>query len=71
MRDITEEERRHYHRHGVVHLPGLLDDDWLERLEAAFAEAMSADQARLNLVDFKALTPMIEASGAAFVTPRC
>ena len=69
MRDITEEERRHYHRHGVVHLAGLLDDDWLGRLEAAFAEAMSADQAQLNLVDFKALTPMIEASGAAFVTP--
>ena len=69
MRDITEEERQHFDRHGVVHLPGLLDDDWIGRLEAAFAEEMSADQARLNLVDFKALTPMIEASGAEFVTP--
>ena len=64
MRDITEEERRHYETHGVVHLPGLLDDDWLKRLEAACAEEMSADQAQLNLVDFKALAPMIEASGA-------
>ena len=69
MRDITGEERRHYDRHGVVHLPGLLDDDWLGRLEAAFAEEMSGDRAGLNLVDFKALTPMIEASGADFVTP--
>ena len=68
MRDITGEERRHYDRHGVVHLPGLLDDDWLGCLEAAFAEAMSADQAGLNFVDFKALAPMIEASGAEFVT---
>ena len=37
MRDITDEERRHYHDHGVVHLPGLLDEDWVERLESAFA----------------------------------
>ena len=28
IRDITEEDRRHYERDGVVHLPGLLDDDW-------------------------------------------
>ena len=70
MRDITEEERRHYHHHGVVHLPGLLDDDWIGRLEAAFAEEMAADQAGLNLVDFRALTPMIEASGAEFITPE-
>lgn len=69
MREITEEERRHYESHGVVRLPGLLDADWLKRLEAAYAEEMSADQTRLNLVDFKALTPMIEASGAEFVTP--
>jgi len=70
LRDITEEERRHYDRHGVVHLPDLLGDDWLGRLEAAFAQEMSADQAGLNVVDFKALTPMIEASGAEFVTPE-
>ena len=69
MREITKEERLRYDRHGVVHLPGLLDDDWLKRLEAAFAEEMSADQTRVNFVDFKALTPMIEASGAEFVTP--
>ncbi len=70
MRDITEEERRHYHHHGVVHLPGLLDDDWIGRLEAAFAEEMAADQAGFNLVDFRALAPMIEASGAEFITPE-
>ena len=69
MRNITEAERRHYHRHGVVHLPGLLDDAWLARLGAALAEEMSSDPAGLNLVDFKALAPMIEASGAEFVTP--
>ena len=69
MREITREERRHYDRHGVVHLPGLLDDDRLKRLEAAFAEEISADQTQVNFVDFKALAPMIEASGAEFVTP--
>ena len=69
MREITEEERRRYQRDGVVHLPGFLDEDWLGRLEAAFSEEMSADQSQLNLVDFKALTPMLEASGAALVTP--
>ena len=31
---------------------GLLDDDWLKRLEAV-AEEMSADEAQLNIVDFK------------------
>ena len=70
MRDISKEERRHYHRHGVVHLPKFLDDNWLARLEAAFASEMSADQTELNLVDFKALTPMIKGTGAEFVTPR-
>ncbi len=69
MRDITDEERRHYRDHGVVHLPGLLDQDWIERLESAFAQEISADQASVNFVDFKALTPMIEASGAKFVSP--
>ena len=69
MRNITEEERLHFDRQGVVHLPGLLDDEWLARLQAAFAEEISADQTRVNFVDFKALTPMIEASGAQFVTP--
>ena len=38
MRDITEEERRHYDRHGVVHLPGLLGEGWIKRLEAAFTD---------------------------------
>ena len=70
MRDITEAERQHYDRHGVVYLPGLLDDDWTGRLDAACAEAMSADQAGLNVADFKALTPMIEASGAKLLTPE-
>ena len=69
MRDATEEERQRYHRDGVVHLPGFLDDDWLRRLEEAFAEEMSADQTELHVVDFQALAPMIEASGAEFVTP--
>ena len=69
MRDITEEEQRHYERHGVVHLPGLLDDDALRRLEAAFAEETAADQSELNVVDFTALAPMLEASGAELVTP--
>lgn len=70
MRELTETERRHYHDHGVVHLPGFLDNDWLARLEAALLEETSVDPAGLNLVDFKALTPVIEAAGAELVTPE-
>ena len=70
MRKVTRAERRHYSDHGVVYLPGFLDEDWLKRLEAAFDIEMSADPAALNLVDFKALTPMIEAAGAELVTPE-
>ena len=69
MTAITEADIPHYDRHGVVRLPGLLDGDWLGRLEAAFADEMSADPAQVNFVDFKALMPMLEASGAELVTP--
>ena len=68
MRDVTEEERRRYERDGVVHLPGLLDENWVERLEAAVAQALSADPAQINFVDFNTLVPMLEARGAEFVT---
>ena len=69
MRVISEEERQAYEHQGFVHLRGLLDKDWLRRLESAIAEELSSDRAELNFVDFKALAPMIEASGAEFVTP--
>ena len=69
MTAITEADIRHYDRHGFVHLRGLLDGAWIERMEAAFAEEMSADPAQVNFVDFKALMPMLEASGAELVTP--
>ncbi len=69
MRDITEEERRHYDRHGVVHLSCFLDDDWFAHLKAACAQEMAEDQTRLNFVDFTAMIPIIEASDAEFVTP--
>ena len=69
MRDITEEERQHYDRHGVVHLPGLLDEVWIKRLEAAFAEEMSADQDQVYFTDFNTIAPMIEARGDELVTP--
>ena len=70
MRHVTEEERQHYHEHGVVHLPGFLDEDWLRRLEKAFMEEMSADPDGVNLADFNVITPMLEAVGAELVTPQ-
>jgi len=45
MRNITQNEIRHYREHGVVYLPGLLDADWLKRMDVAFAEEMFADPA--------------------------
>jgi len=41
MREITERGATALDHHGVVHLPGLLDDEWLKRLEAAFMDATS------------------------------
>ena len=70
MRNITETERRHYRDHGVVHLRAFLDEDWLRRLEVAFADEMSADPGDVHLVDFKTLVPMLEAAGAELVTPE-
>ncbi len=69
MRDITEDEKHEFHRQGVVHLSNFLDDDWLGRLRAACAQEMGEDPSRLDFVDFTTITPMIEASGAEFVTP--
>ena len=40
MREITEEEIRHYREHGVVYLPNLLDARWLEDMQTAYAEEM-------------------------------
>ena len=70
MRKVTTAERRHYRDHGVVYLPEFLDEDWLKRLEAACYIETSTDSAGLNIVDFRALTPMFEAAGAKLVTPE-
>jgi hypothetical protein len=51
VRKITEDEIRHYQKHGVVYLPDLLDAGWLKDMEAAFAEEMFADPAGLNHLD--------------------
>ena len=40
IREVTEEEARHYQEHGVVYLPDFLDAGWLKEMEAAYAEEM-------------------------------
>lgn len=40
MRPITESEIQHYHDHGAVYLPDLLDESWLARLQTAYTEEM-------------------------------
>ena len=35
LRDITQAEIETYDRDGVVHLPGILDQEWVERMRAA------------------------------------
>ena len=35
MREITAEEIETYERDGVVHLPGIVDEEWVERIQTA------------------------------------
>jgi len=63
MRKITEDEVRHYQEHGVVYLPGLLEEGWLKDLEAAFAEEMFADPEGLNHLDLGSGARFLEQQG--------
>jgi len=63
MREITDEEIRHYREHGVVHLPNLLDDGWLKDLEAAYVEEMFADPEELGHLDLAAGARFLKQQG--------
>ena len=63
MREITEEEVRHYQKHGVVYLPNLLNESWLKDLESAFAEEMFADPQGLNHLDLRSGAQFLEQQG--------
>ena len=41
-RDITPDEVEAYDRDGVVHLPGILDQEWVERMRAAVDRILEA-----------------------------
>ncbi len=40
LRDITQAEIETYDRDGVVHLPGILDQEWVERMRTAIDRAL-------------------------------
>lgn len=63
MREITEDEVRHYQEHGVVYLPNLLDAEWLERMLKAYNEEMSADVEGLNTLDVVHASEMLSSIG--------
>jgi len=63
MREITEDELRHYREHGVVYLPGLLDEGWLKDMEAAFTDEMFADPEGLNHLDLGLGARFLERQG--------
>jgi len=68
MRDLTSAEIEHYHEHGVVYLPQLLDTDWLLRMAGAFAEVMAAPPHSLNHIDIVAGAQAMQAAGIELVT---
>ncbi len=63
MREITDTEIAHYHEHGAVYLPELLDQDWIARMDTAFTEEMFADPAGLNHIDIGANASAMNAQG--------
>ena len=52
LRDITQAEIETYDRDGVVHLPGILDQEWIERMRAALDRVLESPGPRG--VDFNA-----------------
>jgi len=68
-RDVTPEEIAAYQADGVVHLPGILDDDWVVRAEAGFEEAMNATNEGLHETDLGAMAEMLAAGGVKLLTP--
>ena len=68
MRQITDAEIQHYREHGVVYLPDLLDDDWLERMKVAYTEEMFGDVADVNIADIGASAKMLAEQGVELVS---
>lgn len=63
MRQITDDEVRHYQEHGVVYLPDFLDEGWLKDMETAFVDEMFADPEGLNHLDLGAAAQFLEQQG--------
>lgn len=68
MRAITEDEIRQYQEHGFVHLPDLLDADWLKRLCEAYNLEMAADSERIVQTDIGKMAEMLSEMGVELLT---
>jgi ectoine hydroxylase-related dioxygenase (phytanoyl-CoA dioxygenase family) len=62
-RPLRQDEIDHYREHGVVHLRGLLDLDWVAEAERAFDIVMSAAPEDLNLLDIVATAAGLKGAG--------
>ena len=68
MRQITEDEVRHYQQHGVVYLPDLLDPEWLAELEDGYTEEMFADPAGISHLDLGEASELLAQAGVELLT---
>lgn len=63
MRQVTDDEVKHYQEHGVVYLPDLLDPEWLSDMEAAYCEEMFADPKGLGHIDLGQSAELLAQAG--------
>lgn len=63
MREITDDEIRHYRKHGVVYLPDLVDSAWLADMDVAFTEEMFAAPDGLSHLDLGSTAELLSEMG--------
>lgn len=68
-RELTTQEISSYRTDGFVHLPGILDENWIRRAEAVFEEVMAAPTEDLHVTDLRAMADMLASGGVKLLTP--
>lgn len=67
LRTITEEEVARYAEHGVVHLPGLFDSDWVAEAERVFEIVLCQKVADVNEVNATKLAGVLRSMGVPLI----
>lgn len=70
IRAVTQEEIAHYEKHGVVHLPGILDLELVNRMESVFMEVMDTQSEGMASSDFEELAKGLEAQGLEILNEK-